>query len=128
MVKQKGHEPIPILDHIEEKISKPVDGSTWQEQFEYETEKHSLAEKSIRLRDFEWRLEKRNWMKWFLFWLLIVQNVVVLAITVYAIVTGQAKETEDLLSVLVGATLLETTSMVFIMVKWLFSEIPYNKK
>jgi hypothetical protein len=61
-------------------------------------------------------------------WLLVCQNIVVFSLVIGALIFGKMKDLQLVFSVLVGATLAETSSMVFFMVRWLFSDIKYDRK
>jgi len=99
----------------------------WQQEVNLTTTEDFYNEKILRLKDIRWRLDNRENFKKFLIMLLIWQNIAVFALVTFAVVTNKIAGLQTVFATLVGGTLLETTSMIFIIIKWLFSEIPYEK-
>lgn len=59
---------------------------------------------------------------------LVGQNVAVFALVAFAMWTYRLEGLQLIFATLTTATLLETTAAIFIIVKWLFSEISYEEK
>lgn len=80
----------------------------------------------LRLRDILWRLENRQRFKQFLMLLLIGQNIAVFGLVGIALYLDRLQSLQLIFSILTTATLAETASMIFFIIKWLFSEIIYQ--
>lgn len=101
---------------------------TWQQQISLQTKEDFLSEKELRVKDITWRLAEREEFKNFLKWLLIIQNVAVFGLVIIALLVDKAVMLQPLFTTLVGGTLLETTSMIYIIIRWLFTDIRWNEK
>lgn len=81
-------------------------------------------------KDAEWRLFARKRLARFFSFLLVFQNIM-LYLIVILLITGVFEnaaiaDVQGFISVLSAATLVETVSIIMVMVKWLFSDIPYS--
>lgn len=99
----------------------------WQQAVRYGATQEVLDLESLQLNDINNRIRNREKLKDFLIKLLIGQNIAVFGLVLLALLTDQMNSLQLVFSVLIGATLAETSSMVFFMVKWLFSDIEYKK-
>jgi len=100
----------------------------WQEAVSRETKKDVLSERELRLKDITWKLNNRDDLKTFLMRLLVAQNVVVFSLVTYALIFDKMKDLQLIFSTLVGGTLAETAAAIYIMTRWLFSDIKYDKQ
>jgi hypothetical protein len=104
------------------------DPIAWQYEIKKDVKQNVLDEKELRLNDIYWKLEHRGKLKTFLLRLLVAQNVVVFALVSLALWTNKMQELQLVFSTLVAATLGETASLVYIIAKWLFTDIQYKKE
>ncbi len=112
------------VDYYDPKL---IESKKWQWNVTRDVKEKVLEEKELRLQDIEWKLEKREEMKTFLTKLLVWQNSLVFTLVVLALFTDKIEGLELVFTTLVGGTILQTTAMIHIIMKWLFSEIPYKK-
>lgn len=82
----------------------------------------------LRVEDTEWRVWFRKRLGWILIGLLIIQNVVVFSIIIFALIFGKVADLEIVFGCLIAATLGETAYVVKIIVEWLFRDINYEIK
>ncbi len=115
-----------IIDPQAVKALKSVD--SWQAAASQEVSSDLSELEKLRFKDIDWRLKNRENFRRFLLILLVAQNVVVFAIFAVGMWFNKISGLEAVFSTLVGGTLLETTALILIIVKWLFSEIPYSEK
>lgn len=83
--------------------------------------------RALKLQDIAWRLDNREKFRKYLMRLLVGQNIATFALVTVALYFDKLQHLQPVFSVLIGATLAETASMIFFIIKWLFSEIPYEK-
>lgn len=100
--------------------------SDWQEQTEQDLKKEVSEIEKLRFRDISLRLKNRENFRKYLMTLLATQNIAVFSLVFYALYLNRLEGLQLILSTLVGATLLETTALTYIIVKFLFQEIPYG--
>jgi hypothetical protein len=99
----------------------------WQNFAREDVKEEFLDLERLRFRDIEARLKNRENFRRFLMGLLVGQNVLVFTVFALGMWYDKIAGLETVFSTLVGGTLLETTALIYIIVKWLFSEIPYQK-
>jgi len=99
----------------------------WQREVQHESEEEVLNLEKLQITDIKNKIENREKLKDFLIKLLVWQNVSVFGIVVFSLLFDKIQSLQLVLSVLIGGTLAETSSMVFYMVRWLFSDIKYQK-
>lgn len=109
------------------KILEPYDLKEWRYEVKRNVAENVISERELRLRDITWKLEHRDKLKTFLLWLLALQNIVVFLLVVGALVTNKIEGLQLVFSTLVAGTLVETASLVYIIAKWLFTDIHYEK-
>lgn len=100
----------------------------WQNTVNLDIQSSYIKLETLKFDDYSWRLKNRENFKKLLFGLLFLQNTVVFALFGLGLVLNKLAGLEDVFKVLIAGTLLETTSLILIIVKWLFSEIPYEKE
>lgn len=100
----------------------------WQKNAQREVLKETKTIDDLKFDDISWRLKNRENFRNFLIRLLVGQNIAVFLLVTAALFTNKIVGLEPVFATLVGGTLLETTALIVIIVKWLFSEIPYEKK
>lgn len=82
----------------------------------------------LRENDIDWKVKKRPYFGWALILLFIAQNAVVFGLVVAAFINGTMESLEVVLGIIVTGTLAETAIGVNVIIKWLFSDIDYQKK
>jgi hypothetical protein len=102
------------------------DLSKWQEKISRDVKSEYEDLEKLKLKDINWRLKTRQKFKNFLIFLLVGQNLAVFSLFGIALSLNRLSGLENVFSVVIGGTLVETTSLILIIIKWLFSEIPYN--
>lgn len=100
----------------------------WQKSAQKQVLKETKTIDDLKFDDISWRLKNRENFRNFLIRLLIGQNIAVFLLVTAALFTNKIVRLEPVFATLVGGTLLETTALIIIIVKWLFSEIPYEEK
>ena len=131
MTKEKtANSPIRSIkiDDKDVHILRNFDPQEWQLEVKQDAKNNVLTERELRLKDITWKLTNRGSLKIFLMCLLVFQNFIVFGLVTIALILGKMKDLQLVFSVLIGATLAETSSMVFFMVRWLFSDIKYDKQ
>lgn len=99
----------------------------WQKGAKREVLMETKTIDDLKFDDISWRLKNRENFRNFLIRLLVGQNIAVFLLVSAALFTDKIAGLEPVFATLVGGTLLETTALIVIIVKWLFSEIPYEK-
>ncbi len=100
----------------------------WQKEFQKEVKEEVSEIEKLRFKDITERLKGRQKFANFLMMLLVFQNIVVFGIFGAGMWFGKILGLENLFSILIGGTLAETTTLIYIIVKFLFSDIPYQEK
>lgn len=100
----------------------------WQKDAKKEAVKETKTLEDLKVDDISWRLRNRENFRNFLIRLLVGQNIAVFLLVTTALFTNKITGLESVFATLVGGTLLETAALIVIIVKWLFSEIPYENK
>lgn len=119
-------ESLKILDQAHTtKISQNL--AKWQQEISQDIKQDYLHLEELKVKDINWRLKNRQDFKKFLFLLLVFQNLAVFFTFALGLWFNKIAGLEQVFGVLVGGTLAETTSLIYIIVKWLFSEIPYSQ-
>lgn len=126
MAAPKSYIPKNIID--QKAIEALENTEVWQEQSEKDIKQEYSDLEKLRYRDIEWRLQNRQSIRNFLFALLVGQNLFVFIIFAIGMWFNKISGLDAVFTTLVGGTLIETTSLIYIIVKWLFSEIPYQEK
>ena|SRR5579884_1982068 len=103
------------------------DLSKWQKDIQKDVREEFEDLEKLKLKDIKWRLSNRQKFKNFLICLLIGQNIAVFSLFGAALSWNRISGLDSVFSVVIGGTLVETTSLILIIIKWLFSEIPYDK-
>jgi|SRR3989344_4353497 len=98
----------------------------WQKEFQEEVKEELSEIEKLRFKDIDWRLKNRENFRKFLMFLLVAQNITVFALVLFALQTDKIQSLQLVFTTLISGTLLETTALILIIVKWLFSEIPYK--
>jgi hypothetical protein len=80
----------------------------------------------VQLDDYKWRLKARKIYGFLLIALLFIQNAYVGWLVCNAFVCNDLKNLSTVLGFIVNGTLIETAFIIRIIVKWLFSDIPYR--
>ena len=106
--------------------AKPLALNQWQKAAAQEFKQDADALSQLKIEDITNRLKDRKIIRNFLFALLVIQNLFVFSIFAVGMWYNKIAGLDAVFSTLVGGTLLETTSLIYIIVKWLFSEIPYQ--
>ncbi len=107
-------------------VEKVRDPDMWQSSFKQNVAEDLSDIEKLRLKDIAARLKNRENFRRFLMFLLVLQNFIVFAIFAAGMWYNKIAGLEGVFSTLVGGTLLETTALIYIIVKWLFSEISYK--
>lgn len=89
---------------------------------------HYQKLRTLREQDIEWRIDRRPYYGVAMLLLLIVQNLVVFGLVVWAFACNKLAEVGYILSIILAATLIETAITVRIIIQWLFSNIDYSTK
>lgn len=100
----------------------------WQKGAQREVLKETKTIDDLKFDDISWRLKNRENFRNFLIRLLVGQNIAVFILVSLALFADKITGLEPIFATLIGGTLLETTALILIIVKWLFSEIPYEDK
>jgi hypothetical protein len=106
---------------------KKIDLKSWQQAFEESTKTNLPSQDDLKIEDINWRLKNRQKFQTFLIRLLVFQNVVVFGLFGVGLIFNKLQGLENAFTVLIGGTLAETVALIQIIIKWLFSEIPYEK-
>jgi hypothetical protein len=107
-------------------VERLKDSSAWQDRAEKNFSKEFNELDKLKYRDISARLRNRENFRKYLMTLLSAQNIAVFGFVFYALYLNRLEPLQFILSTLVGATLLETTALIYIIVKFLFSDIPYQ--
>lgn len=99
----------------------------WQKLNKQEVKEEFSDLEKLRFKDIDWRLKNRENFRRFLLLLLVAQNLAVFTIFAVGMWYQKIAGLEAVFSTLVGGTLAETTALIWIIVKWLFSEIHYQE-
>lgn len=110
------------------RIVSPYDLKEWQFDIGRNVSQNVLTERELRLKDIIWKLEHRAKLKTFLLWLLALQNITVFLLVLGALITNTIGGLQLIFSTLVAGTLGETASLVYIIAKWLFTDVKYHKE
>lgn len=124
--RQKSTDNAPEDDILSIASPNSTRAQLWVSNLEDDIEETLHRHRALKLQDITWRLTNRENFRKFLIGLLISQNVAVFALVWVGLLTHTLQDLQLVFSVLVTATLAETASMIFFIIKWLFSEIPYD--
>ncbi len=102
------------------------DPEAWQEKNREKVNEEVSELEKLRFRDITERLRARQNFAKFLMGLLVMQNMLVFTIFGLGLWYGKVQGLENLFSIIIGGTLAETTSLIYIIVKFLYSEIPFQ--
>ncbi len=82
----------------------------------------------LQLEDYTWKvIARKNYGK-ILVALLILQNIAVFGMVIYALVYEKIGDLQIVFGVLIAATLTETAYMVKVIVEWMFKDINYPRE
>lgn len=107
---------------------KKIDLKAWQSAFEASARTNLPSQDDLKIDDISWRLKNRQNFQTFLIRLLVFQNIVVFGLFGAGLLFNKLQGLENAFTVLISGTLAETVLLIQIIVKWLYSEIPYEKK
>lgn len=102
--------------------------TSWQQKTKKDIQENFNELEKLKFKDIDWRLKNRQSIRNFLFGLLVLQNLVVFLLFGIGLWFNKLAGLEGVFNVLIGGTLTETASLIYIIVKWLFSEIPYKEQ
>jgi hypothetical protein len=123
---KEAYSPAQIID--KKAIEALISDEDWQKLTQAEIKEEFNDLEKLRYQDIDWRLKNRENFRRFLIKLLVLQNIVVFTIFAFGMWFNKIAGLDAVFSTLVGGTLAETTALILIIVKWLFSEIPYQGK
>lgn len=115
-----------LLQQIEVKPLKSL--MAWQHHSTKEVKEDFRDLDKLRRKDIKARLKNRETFRKFLMYLLVGQNTAVFLIVALALWFNKIQGLELIFATLIGGTLAETAGLILIIIKWLFSEIPYQEK
>ncbi len=117
-----------LVQLIEKVNVKPLTNlEAWQKQATKEVKSEFSELDKLKGKDIRARLKNRESFRKFLIKLLVFQNVAVFIIVGFSIWFDKVAGLELIFATLIGGTLAETAGLILIIIKWLFSEIPYQK-
>ncbi|MBI3485889.1 hypothetical protein HY025_02985 [Candidatus Daviesbacteria bacterium] len=102
--------------------------TSWQQKTKKDIQENFNELEKLKFKDIDWRLKNRQSIRNFFFFLLVLQNLVVFLLFGIGLWFNKLAGLEGVFNVLIGGTLTETASLIYIIVKWLFSEIPYKEQ
>jgi hypothetical protein len=117
--------PAQTISNI--KPVKKINLQTWQSAIEENVKTNLPTQDDLKIEDINWRLKNRQQFQAFLIRLLVFQNIIVFSLFGIGLVFNKLQGLENAFTVLIGGTLAETVALIQIIVKWLYSEIPYEK-
>jgi len=81
----------------------------------------------IRNKDFEWRVKNRGKFGWSILAFLVAQVLAIFSLIFHAYSYDKLKEIQFLFGTIFTVLVIQNYLTLNFLIKWLFSEIPYNK-
>jgi hypothetical protein len=110
------------LKKLTETFKQTSEKEAWQER-----EKISNEIPQERLKDLRFKNKAKKSLSTFVSVLLVLQNITVFGLVIVALLTNKLSQLELVFSVLIGATLAETSYLMKVIFQYVFSASDYSE-